>query len=74
MMNNMTTLVNLAKIYDTLKKPYTDSRMTEKVCTCDYCGFACSMVDLEIWACNFDTNDPDIICSLCYEDEMGEDL
>ena len=73
-MTNMTNLANLAKVYTTLDKPYRDERMTAKVCTCDYCGAKCSMWDLEVWACNFDNDNSDIICSLCYEEEMGEDL
>ena len=71
---NLKNLANLAKIYYTIDKPYNDTRMTEKICTCDYCGENCSMWDLEVWACNFNEEHPCVICSLCYEEEMGEDL
>lgn len=44
--------------------------------TCPVCGQTVSFNDLEVWT---DENEDDIVndecvCSVCYEDEMGEDL
>lgn len=41
---------------------------------CEECGSECSFFDLECWCCNFEVEEPYIICSLCYEEAMGDDL
>lgn len=44
----------------------------EKIFFCPDCGQMVAYYDLESWCCDFEEDD--YICSLCYEDAMGEDL
>ena len=39
---------------------------------CECCGKMVGYWDLEAWVCDFEEDE--YTCSLCYEDEMGEDL
>lgn len=41
---------------------------------CEECGCSCSYAELESWLCKFSETEPFIICSECYETEMGDDL
>ena len=43
-----------------------------KVFKCAYCGEMCGYFDLEDWVCDFEEEYYE--CSVCYEDEMGDDL
>lgn len=45
---------------------------SEKIFCCADCGQMVAYYDLEDWCCDFETDD--YICSLCYEEGMGEDL
>lgn len=44
----------------------------QKIFKCESCGKMVAYYDLEAWVCDFDKDE--YICSICYEDEMGEDL
>ena len=44
-----------------------------KVFKCCECGEMVDYFELESWICDFDHEDG-CICSLCYEEEMGDDL
>lgn len=44
----------------------------DKIFKCESCGQYVAYGDLETWCCDFD--EQEYLCSLCYEDEMGEDL
>lgn len=43
-----------------------------RVFKCSECGRMVTYFDLEVWTCDFEEGE--YICSLCYEDYMGEDL
>lgn len=43
-----------------------------RVFKCAECGRMVTFFDLEVWDCDFEEDE--YICSLCYEDIMGEDL
>lgn len=44
-----------------------------KVFRCNECGEMVDYFELETWCCRFDHKDG-CICSMCYEEEMGDDL
>ena len=44
-----------------------------KVFRCYKCGEMVDYFDLEHWCCDFD-DENGCICSLCYEEELGDDL
>lgn len=48
----------------------------KKFFKCPECGEMCAILDLEIWSSDTDDailND-EVVCSICYETEMGDDL
>jgi len=43
-----------------------------KIFKCEDCGEMVAYLDLEAWTCDFEKDS--YVCSMCYEDSMGEDL
>ena len=60
------------KYFLTIPEPLTD----EAVFTCPECGEKVAFIDLEFWSSDSfeDLLADKIICSQCYENEMGDDL
>lgn len=53
---------------------YSDESPIRKanIFKCECCGEMVNYFDLEDWTCDFDNDE--YLCSICYEDAMGEDL
>lgn len=46
----------------------------DKIFRCADCGCMVSYHELESWCCDFDDLEEGLVCSCCYEEEMGDDL
>jgi hypothetical protein len=51
---------------------YGDAIRSHKVFRCECCGRMVDYFSLETWQCDFDEGD--YLCSMCYEEGMGDDL
>ena len=53
---------------------YSDNSPIRKanIFKCNCCGQMVNYFDLEAWTCDFESDN--YICSMCYENEMGDDL
>lgn len=63
------------ELTDEGRKIMMGEALNAKVFTCPYCGEKVSFQDLEYWGEEIEkVIANEIPCSMCYEDEMGEDL
>ena len=68
-------LVNDLKKYEVLTPPHNDIMKkldSAQIFKCKYCGEMYGYNDLEIWECDFDSDD--YICMECFEYGQGEYL